>query len=90
MSEEIDFIDLEKKIKKYKYFNWIIWFINLSLFLGQIVFYRSTKLTMDFVFLFFFILNIVSIYFTYKLNDRLSFFKYRFNYYTNLNNNENE
>jgi membrane protein implicated in regulation of membrane protease activity len=83
MNEKIDFEILEKDLKRFGLFYFMIWAINLALFIGQFAYYYFNQVDIDLVFIFFVILNILSLYLTYKINDRYSFLKYRYNYYKN-------
>jgi hypothetical protein len=86
MNEKIDFEILEKDLKRFGLFYFMIWAINLALFIGQFAYYYFNQVDIDLVFIFFVILNILSLYLTYKINDRYSFLKYRYNYYKTNNN----
>jgi hypothetical protein len=83
MNENIDFEVLEKDLKRFGTIYIMIWTINLTLFIGQFAYYFFNKVDLDIVFIIFSVLNIVSLYLTYKINDRYSFLKYRYNYYKN-------
>lgn len=83
MNENIDFEALEKDLKRFGTIYIMIWVINLALFIGQFAYYFFNKVDLDIVFIIFSVLNIVSLYLTYKINDRYSFLKYRYNYYKN-------
>lgn len=83
MNENIDFEALEKDLKRFGTIYIMIWIINLALFIGQFAYYFFNKVDLDIVFIIFSVLNIVSLYLTYKINDRYSFLKYRYNYYKN-------
>jgi|694.fasta_scaffold51365_2 hypothetical protein len=85
MNEKIDFEILEKDLKRFGLFYFMIWAINLALFIGQFAYYYFNQVDIDLVFIFFVILNILSLYLTYKINDRYSFLKYRYNYYKTNN-----
>lgn len=86
--EEIDFDLLELKIKKYNILNIFFWIINGLLFIGQSFFYFifDMDLKFDFYFISFAIINIISLYYNYKISNHLSFLKYRYKYYKNLKN----
>ena len=85
MNEKIDFEILEKDLKRFGLFYFMIWVINLALFIGQFAYYYFNQVDIDLVFMFFVILNILSLYLTYKINDSYSFLKYRYNYYKTNN-----
>lgn len=85
MNEKIDFEILEKDLKRFGFFYFMIWAINLALFIGQFAYYYFNQVDIDLVFIFFVILNILSLYLTYKINDRYSFLKYRYDYYKTNN-----
>ena len=47
---------------------------------------KSVDFAIDFVFIAFMLLNVLSLFSTYKINDRYSFLKYRYSYYKKSNN----
>ncbi len=85
MNEKIDYEILDKDLKRFGLFYFIIWAINLALFIGQFAYYYFHQVDIDLVFMFFVILNVLSLYLTYKINDSYSFLKYRYNYYKTNN-----
>ena len=86
INENIDFEILEKDIKRFKIIYLLIWVLNFALFVGQFAYYFLFKIELDFVFTAFMLLNVLSLFLTYKINDRYSFLKYRYSYYKKNNN----
>lgn len=86
INENIDFEILEKDIKRFKIIYLLIWVFNFALFVGQFAYYFFVKIELDFVFIAFMLLNVLSLFSTYKINDRYSFLKYRYSYYKKNNN----
>jgi hypothetical protein len=82
----IDLIKLEKKIKKFKIINIIIWGINLVLVLLSFLHFilNGNQLIIDKYFIFLTILNLISFYLTFKSFDKLNFYKYQYKHFKNL------
>lgn len=82
----VDLNDLEKKIKKFKIFQVIIWISNILLILLSFFqyYYNNMELITDEYFIVLTILNIFTFYLTYLITHRLSFLKYKFNHFNNL------
>ncbi len=79
--------EIVRKIKKYKLLNTIIWLINIVLIAIPFVqFYNNNKIVIDIYFILISILNIGTFYLTYLINDKLSFYKYQFDYFSKKEN----
>ncbi len=84
----VDINDLQKKIKRFKLFKFIIWISNILLILLSFFQYynNNLKLIIDEYFIILTILNIFTFYITYLITDRLLFLKYKFDHFNNLQN----
>lgn len=84
----IDLNDLQKKIKRFKFFKIIIWISNILLILLSFHQYynNNMKLIIDGYFIVLTILNIFTFYLTYLITDRLFFLKYKLDHFNNLQN----
>ncbi len=84
----VDLNYLQKKIKRFKFFKIIIWISNiLFILLSFFQYYNNNmKLIIDKYFIVLTILNTFTFYLTYLITDRLSFFKYKFKHFNNLQN----
>jgi hypothetical protein len=82
----IDLIKLEKRIERFKIINIGIWAVNIILiFLSFIHFIiNDNKLIIDKYFIVLSILNIFSFYLTYRIFDKLNFYKYKYKHFKNL------
>lgn len=84
----IDLNDLQKKIKRFKFFKIIIWISNILLILLSFYQYynNNLKLIIDGYFIILTIFNIFTFYLTYLITDRLFFLKYKLDHFNNLQN----
>lgn len=82
----VEINDLQKKIKRFKLFKFIIWISNILLILLSFFQYynNNLKLIIDEYFIILTILNIFTFYLTYLITDRLFFLKYKYNHFNKL------